>query len=149
MAHCVDCFFHQPVNDQVEERVLVGDEDPSLVRGWYKDQIVFYFNFSEKELTATGAGEVPLSPIYVTFNINPNEDGGGPASGFVTEEDMVQTHNVVATLPANSGYSPLWSVNAYDNMDFDEVMNLQSASSANILGMNVASVNCPVVSIEQ
>jgi len=31
-----------------------------------------YFNFSEKALTVDASGMVPLSPIYVTFNINPD-----------------------------------------------------------------------------
>lgn len=43
---------------------------------------------------------VPRSPIYVTFNANPGEEGGGPSSGFVTEEGTDQTHNVLAATPA-------------------------------------------------
>ena len=45
-------------------------------------------------------------------------------------------------------YSPLWSVNVYDNMDFDMVNNLSSAGMANILATGVATVNCPVVFME-
>jgi len=96
----------------------------------------------------TGSGMVPASPIYVAFNINPDEDGGGPPSGFMTEEGSAQTHNVVATVPGDEGYSPLWSVNVYDNAEFDDVYNLSSAQAATILGTGVAMVNCPIVSVD-
>jgi len=87
-----------------------------------------------------------LSPIYVSFNTNPGQEGGGPASGFMTEEGNDQTHNVVATLPGDAGYSPLWSVNVYDNADFGDVTDLDSATDAEILESGAATVNCPVVS---
>jgi hypothetical protein len=120
-----------------------GNADKSLHRGWFKGKIVHYFTFEEKALSGAA---VPVSPIYVTFNINPDQPNGGPASGFVTENGTSQTHNVLATLPADAGYSPLWSVNVFDNADFGEVSNLSTAQTANILGMGVALVNCPVVS---
>ncbi|MCB0840222.1 MAG: T9SS type A sorting domain-containing protein, partial [Bacteroidetes bacterium] len=119
--------------------------DASLTTGWYKDSLVYYFNFVEKTLSGP---MVPTSPIYVTFNINPGMPGGGPASGFVTDSGGVQTHNVVATLPEDATYSPLWRVNVYDNADFDNVMDLTSAGAANILATSVAFVNCPVVTVE-
>lgn len=122
----------------------IGGGSTGLNKGWYKEKVVSYFSFEEKAIVPSG-GKVPTSPIYVTFNINPNQTGGGPASGFVVETGTSQTHNVVATLTVDAGYSPLWSVNAYDNADFNSVMNLTTASSATILGMGVALVNCPVV----
>lgn len=118
--------------------------DTGLTRGWYKGQVCFYFNFVEKELTAV-SGAVPTSPIYVTFNINPGMSGGGPASGFVVENGTSQTHNVVATVPSDAAYSPLWQVKIYDNADFASVMNLTSAQNATILEPNAALVNCPIV----
>jgi len=123
------------------------EESPDLVRGWYKGMVVFYFNFSEKTLMATEQDMVPLSPIYVTFNINPDQPGGGPPSGFRTDTTG-RAHNVVSTLPGDDDYSPLWSVNIYDNMDFEDVSDLASVLSANILVMNAAIVNCPIVSAE-
>ncbi len=130
-----------------------GDEDNGLVMGWYEDQVVTYFEFGEAmfediDLPDEGHPEVPLSPIYVTFNLNPDEDGGGPPSGFVTESDSEQTHNVVATVPGDEDYSPLWLVNIYDNADFDDVSDLDSAEAANILATGAANVNCPVVETE-
>lgn len=125
-----------------------GSESSALHRGWYKDQVVTYFTFEEKALTTTSNDMVPLSPIYVTFNINPGMDGGGPASGFVTEEGSMQTHNVPATTPTDASYSPLWSVNVYNNSDFGNVMDLMTAQNADILATGVATVNCPIVSVQ-
>lgn len=133
-------------------RLRGGGEDNGLVRGWYKDQVVFYFNFAEKmlnvDLPADGHPDVPVSDILVTFNINPGESGGGPASGFMTELNSNQTHNVLETLPSHDGYSPLWDVDVYDNADFNSVNNYATALSANLLATGVALVNCPVISVQ-
>ena len=123
-------------------------EDPGLTQGWYKGKLVYYFNFSEKALMTDVSDMVPLSPIYVTFNINPDQEGGGPSSGFVTEDTTGRTHNVPATLPEDETYSPLWVVNVYDNADFRNVSDLASAQSANILATGVANVNCPIVEVD-
>jgi hypothetical protein len=122
------------------------NEPNTLIKGWYKEKVVFYFSFTEKNLTAS-AGKVPISPIYVTFNINPSDtnNNSGPASGFKTETSTDQTHNVVATLPSGEGYSPLWYVSAYDNAEFDNVDNLTSAQAATSAGSGLATVNCPIV----
>lgn len=124
-----------------------GDGADGLVRGWYRGQQVFYFNFGEAALTTTAGGSVPTSPIFVTFNTNPDEPNGGPLSGFRTETGTDQTHNVVATLPGQQGYSPLWMVISYDNADFDAVSDLQSAQAATIFGVE-GLVNCPIVFVE-
>ncbi len=127
-----------------------GGESNGLTRGWYKSMVVTYFNFLEKSLTATGNGQVPVSPIYVSFNLNPdpNNPNSGPPSGFVSEMGSDQTHNVTATVPADMSYSPLWLVNVYDNADFSMVHDLSSAQTANILATGVATPNCPVVSVQ-
>ena len=127
----------------------VGGGTPGLIRGWYKGKVVNYFTFEEKALTATENGWVPVSPIYVTFNINPDENNplSGPASGFVTETDGVQTHNVVATIPSDEDYSPLWIVSIYDNNDFESVSSLGTVLEATILANGAAIVNCPIVNL--
>jgi hypothetical protein len=129
-----------------------ADEDKGLTTGWYKGKLVSYFNFVEKDITvdlpSSGHPEVPLSDILVSFNINPDQDGGGPPSGFMTETGTAQTHNVTETLPEDEGYSPLWDVDVYDNADFGNVSDWSSANMATILGTGVAIVNCPVVSVE-
>jgi len=126
----------------------LADGDPGLVRGWYRGQIASYFHFGEAPLVTTAGGLVPTSPIYVTFNVNPGADGGGPPSGFVTEPGTSQTHNVIASVPGEPGYSPLWAVNIYDNADFDAVADLDTALTANVLVPYAAMVNCPVVEVE-
>ena len=125
----------------------LGGESSALTLGLYEDQVIFYFNFSEHMLMPDNNDMVPISDIFVCFNVNPDQPGGGPPSGFATEADMVQTHNVVATLPADADYSPLWNVNAYDNMDFDMVMNLTDAQMATLIAGGIALVNCPVVAL--
>lgn len=54
-------------------------------------------------------GQVSTADIYVSFNINPPETGGGPASGFKTEDSKPagQTQNVLEVLPKDATYSPL------------------------------------------
>jgi len=137
-----------PKGSTARKRYLAS-EDPGLTRGWYKSKVVYYFNFLEKELMAI-EGMVPTSDIFVTFNINPGMDGGGPPSGFVTEEDtpIGQTHNVPETLPEDAGYSPLWDVNIYANECFGNVMDLASATKAALLAMDAAIVNCPIIWVQ-
>lgn len=123
-----------------------GGGSAGLNKGWYKEKIASYFTFDEKAITASG-GKVPTSPIYVCFNINADEVGGGPPSGFKVETGTTQTHNVVATIPSSGSYSPLWLVNAYDNAKFADVSNLSAAQTAP--GRNLgATVNCPVITIQ-
>jgi hypothetical protein len=128
-------------------KMRLNGESPDLTMGWYKGKIVYYFNFSEKSLIIDQSGMIPESDIYVSFNINPGEDGGGPPSGFKTDSTG-RAHNVTGTIPSDSAYSPLWDVNIYDNADFDMVHDLSSAKNAKILVMGAAKVNCPIVSLE-
>jgi hypothetical protein len=119
-----------------------GGASSDLVRGWYRGEVVYSFLF-EQELSGPS---VPAITIYVSFNLNPDQDGGGPASGFKTEAGSTQTHNVITALPGELGYSPLWSVDPYDNADFPGVRDLASIADASVLADGVALVNCPVVS---
>ena len=121
----------------------VGGGNTNLQSGWYQGKIVKYFTFEEKALSAVGS-EVPISPIYVSFNINPGQPDGGVASGFKADS-RGQTHNVVQTIPTDSDYSPLWLVNVYDNANWSQVYNLDSVLGANIIAAGIATVNCPIV----
>ncbi len=127
-------------------------ESNELFSGWYKSKLIYYFTFEEKELVVnlpeTGSPYVPISGILVTFNVNPGLPGGGPASGPVTEADSDQTHNVLETMPEDEDYSPLWSVDVYDNADFNNVNDWESATNATILATGVMHVNCPVVAVD-
>ena len=125
-----------------------GGVSAGLHRGWYRGQVVFYFTFEEKALTTTPQGAGPVSPIFVTFNVNPDQPDGGPPSGFVTENGGSQTHNVVQTIPSDDGYSPLWLVNVYDNADFANVRSIQDVGQAMVLAGGVATVNCPIVYVD-
>jgi hypothetical protein len=122
-----------------------GGGSAALIRGWYKNQVVFYFSFDERTLQTTARGEVPLSPIFVTFGRNPDQPDGGPPSGFRTEPGTTQTHNVVGTLPSDATYSPLRSLTVYDNAAFTSVRDLPSARAARPLATGAGLVNCPVV----
>jgi hypothetical protein len=132
-----------PRGSTARQRLEQGDA--GLSRGWYRGRVVYYFNFAEHGLTGD---QVPLADIFVTFNVNPGTDGGGPASGFKTEAGTQQTHNVLTALPADAGYSPLWAVDPYDNADFEQVNDLASVAQAQVLARNVAQVNCPVVEVD-
>jgi hypothetical protein len=123
-------------------QLRVGGASAALGTGWFDGKTVRYFTFGERALSGS---IVPISPIFVSFDKNPGTDGGGPASGFKTEPGTMQTHNVVATLPADAGYSPLWQVSVYDNSAFDQVHDLATLHQAPVLAANVATVNCPIV----
>ena len=122
----------------------LAGESNALLQCWYRDKVGVYFSFMEHPLTPSGA-TVPTSPIYVLFNTNPDQPNGGPPSGFVVESGTDQTHNVLATVPGQATYSPLWRVSVINNSDFGAVNNLPTAQGANIMAMNVMNVNCPVV----
>mgnify|MGYP000291755584 CR=1 FL=1 len=127
----------------------LGSGNNSLHRGWYKNKVVYYFTFEEKALSLTSYGHTPISLMYVSFNVNPGKDGGGFPSGYKTETGSMLTHNIAATTPVDSTYSPLWQLNIYDNADFQMVTDLSSARDANILQNNVAIVNRPLVHTTQ
>jgi len=124
----------------------LGTESNELQRGWYRGKVVSYFSFEEAPLMVA-SGTVPAAPIFVTFNVNPDEAGGGPPSGFLHEPSSAQTHNVPSVLPDGAGYSPLWAVSVYDNAAFADVMDLQTATGAPLLAAGVANVNCPIVDV--
>ena len=142
-----DKLLNMPVvPDKSQARLRLNGEDAGLHRAWYQGQVAKYFSFKEAPLSLAGAN-VPVSPIFVTFNTNPGEKGGGPSSGFRTAPGSQQTHNVPATLPGDAGYSPLWLVVVYDNADWPAVHDLTTAQEAKVLSPAVADVNCPIVSI--
>lgn len=136
------------VPDRSVARIRHGGGSNQLQSGWYRGQVVKYFAFDETALSGGGTDTVPVSPIYVTFNVNPDQPNGGPGSGFRMEAGSKQTHNVVQTVPGDAGYSPLWLVNVYDNADWPNVRDLNTVLAAKILAPAVATVNCPIVEIQ-
>jgi hypothetical protein len=115
----------------------------NLRQGWYRDQVIFYFTFAERQVVTTAGGSVPLADLFVTFNVN-----GDRASGYVKEMGTAQTHNVLAALPADASYSPLWTIRVYDNSAFDAVRDLAAARAAPVVDNSLFILNAPVVSQE-
>jgi hypothetical protein len=143
-----DKLLNMPVvPDKSSARLLVNGGSPGLQRAWYRGQVAKFFLFDEAPLTASG-DKVPVSPIYDGFNVNPGEPNGGVASGFRTEPNSGQTHNVTATAPGDPGYSPLWLRVVYDSADWPSVLNLETALKAKKVPAEVLTINCPVVLIE-
>lgn len=133
------------VPDKSMARTRLNGGSAELQQAWYRGKVAKYFRFSETTLMAAEHDLVPISPIYVTFNVNPDKPNGGPSSGFHVEPNREQTHNVPSTLPGDMGYSPLWLVSVYDNADWPMVRDLNSIANAKILAASVATVNCPIV----
>jgi hypothetical protein len=86
---------------------------------------------------------MPTSPIYVAFQRDPDQPGGGPSSGFRHEPGTEQTHNVVFSVPGDTAYSPLWDVQIYAGRDFDKVRDADSALRARWIARGPL-VNCPI-----
>jgi hypothetical protein len=119
-----------------------------LLQGWYRNQVFFYFAFTERLLTLPVGNGFEPRPLFVSFNINPGEAGGGFPSGFRGELGSLQTHNVLSFLPDQADYAPFWLLIAYDRADFDDVIDLATAQEAEILTA-LQVVNSPVVDIEE
>jgi len=134
-----------PEGSTATRRFRVGR--PNLFSGWHRGQVIKFFRFEERRLAGDSTGTVPTAPIFVTFTVNPDQPGGGYASGFMRDQRGSQTHNVLSTMPDEPGYSPLWEVQVYDNAAFRTVVTLEAAKKAKILGAGVATVNCPVVEV--
>ena len=132
------------VPDKSTAKARLKGGSAGLQRAWYQGQVAKFFSFDEAPLSGSS---VPLSPIYVTFNVNPDQPNGGPGSGFKAEPNSEQTHNVPTTLPGDAGYSPLWLVAVYDNANWSEVKDLKTALNAKVLAPAAAMVNCPIVFI--
>lgn len=134
------------VPDKSTARARLKGGNAELQRAWYQGQVAKFFSFNEAPLSAAGPN-IPVSPIYVTFNINPGAPNGGPVSGFRTASNSQQTHNVPFALPGDPLYSPLWLVTIYDNADWPSVRDEATALKAKVLAPEAATVNCPIVFI--
>jgi hypothetical protein len=87
------------VPDKSRARLRFNGGNSELKRAWYRGQVAKFFLFDEPPLSASG-DKIPVSPIYDGFNVNPGAPNGGVESGFRTEPNSSQTHNVTATAPA-------------------------------------------------
>jgi hypothetical protein len=133
------------VPDKSRARVRWGGGSLELQRAWYHDQVAKFFLFDEAPLSVSG-DKVPVSPIYDGFTINPGQPGG--EKEFCTDPNTTQTHNVVATMPGDKAYSPLWLRVVYDSAACPSVHNLETALQAKKVAANVLLINCPMVSVK-
>jgi hypothetical protein len=123
-----------------------GTEGTALHRGWYKDQVFYYFTFEEAPIRVMNS-EVPRGTAYVAFNTNPGQAGGGWPSGFMTESGSDRTHIVVDGIDTGA-YFPLRAVTAYDNAAFASVVDLTTAAAATPIDLEPVFWNAPLVEIE-
>jgi hypothetical protein len=133
------------VPDKSRARVRWGGGSLELQRAWYHDQVAKFFLFDEAPLSVSG-DKVPVSPIYDGFTINPGQPGG--EKEFCTDPNTTQTHNVVATMPGDKAYSPLWLRVVYDSAACASVHDLETALQAKKVAANVLLINCPMVSVK-
>jgi hypothetical protein len=141
-----DKLINMPiVPDKSRASVRFNGGKNELQRAWYRGQVAKYFIFDEAPLSVSG-DDVPVSPIYDGFTINPGEPNGGTA--FHTEPNTMQTHNVVATVPGDREYSPLWLRVVYDSAQWGSVHDLDTAQKAEVVPAETLLINCPIVSIK-
>jgi hypothetical protein len=141
-----DKLLNMPVvPDKSRARLRLNGGNPELQRAWYRGQVAKFFLFDEAPLSVSG-DKVPVSPIYDGFTINPGQPGG--EMEFCTDPNSKQTHNVVATVPGDRDYSPLWLRVVYDSAACASVHNLETALKAKKVPAKVLLINCPVVSME-
>jgi hypothetical protein len=133
------------VPDRSRARVHFGGGQQELQRAWYRGQVAEYLLFDEAPLSVAG-DEVPISPIYDGFTVNPGQPNGG--SEFRTEPNTMQTHNIVASIPGDNDYSPLWLRVVYDAAEWPSVTNLQAAQKAKVIPAETLLINCPIVSVK-
>jgi hypothetical protein len=133
------------VPDKSRARTRFNGGNPELQRAWYQGKVAKFFLFDEAPLMVSG-DKVPVSPIYDGFTINPGQAGG--EMEFCTDPNSTQTHNVVATVPGDKAYSPLWLRVVYDSAACASVHNLDTALKAKVVPAKVLLINCPIVSID-
>jgi hypothetical protein len=133
------------VPDNSRARVHFGGGQHELQRAWYRGEVAKFLLFDEAPLSLSG-DEVPVSPIYDGFTVNPGEPNGG--IDFHTEPNSMQTHNIVATIPGDKDYSPLWLRVVYDAAEWASVTNLEAAQKAKVIPAETLLINCPIVSVK-
>ena len=124
--------------------VQFNGRNSDLQSAWYQGQVAKFFLFDEAPLSVSG-DNVPVSPIYDGFTINPGEPNGGKE--LCTDPGSTQTHNIAGTVPGDKAYSPLWLRIVYDSAACSSVHNLETALQAKKVAAPVLFINCPIVAI--
>ncbi|MFZ0546974.1 MAG: hypothetical protein WAM60_16115 [Candidatus Promineifilaceae bacterium] len=118
---------------------VVRTEEPAQVfnktDGWYQDQSISYYSFSNPIPSSDGGASVTPAPIYVLFF-----GDGTPVPG---------QRNIVDDVPGDSDYSDLWQVNVVTVPDNYVANTIRSYAqivdgSYTVTPMDIF-VNCPVV----
>jgi hypothetical protein len=114
-------------------------DEKELVEGWFKDRQVQYYDFGTN--TPLGANNtVPVQPIWV-FIHGMNADG--------TPDFVEGQHNIVNTVPGETGYSDLWQVQLVTVPEDYEPDSIRSAQELLDAGFEITPtemlVNCPIV----
>ena len=121
----LDLFVNCPVVP--EGSSLADPSDAPYTQGWYRGQMVFYFDF--------GLNPVETAPIYVLF--------------YGDDTPVPGQHNVVDTVPGQMNYSAFWQVHKVtvpDDYVADSATSLSDLQAASypITPTNIL-VNCPIV----
>jgi hypothetical protein len=132
------------VPDKSRARFRFNGGNTELQRAWFQSQVAEFFLFDEAPLSVSG-DNVPVSPIYDGFTINPGEPNGGKE--LCTDSGSTQTHNIAGTVPGDKAYSPLWLRVVYDSAACNSVHNLETALQAKKVAAPVLFINCPIVAI--
>jgi hypothetical protein len=106
-----------------------------LTSGWFRNQPVTYYNFSNPIPSPDGGASVTPAPIYVLFY------GDGTP--------VPDQRNIIDVVPGDNGYSDLWQVHAVNVPDDTVANDIRSYvqivdGGYQVTPMNVF-VNCPVV----
>ena len=132
---------HTPLDPPVVKTVtvMVGEGKVyNLVDGWYQGQGIQYYDFGAN--TPLVDGNVLTAPIYVFVSGFTSDGSPNAVSG---------QHNVVDTIPGDSGYSDLWKVNFVNVSSDYQADSVRSVDDINQMGYIITEsstlVNCPIV----
>jgi hypothetical protein len=125
-------------------RRRMAHTDNSLQSAWYRGAVAHYFLFEAPpaRVVHMTQGLIDTSLVYVTY-----VQQDDPRSGFLMESVGRRTHNVFASAPGDSDYTPLCARVVYDNGAFNGVGNLSGAVLAKEIERPQGLENCPIVDV--
>ena len=94
------------VPDKSKASIRLNGASAELHRAWFQGKVAKFFSFDEAPLAVAG-GNVPLSPIYVTFNISPDQPNGSTRFRILhTEPNSPQTRTTCRSRCRNDMGAP-------------------------------------------
>jgi hypothetical protein len=121
-----------------------------LQNGWYRGQIVKYLLFENPQSPfplILGAERVE-TPQMFGFLANDRD----VLDGFAVDPQSGETHNVVAVLPGEESYAPLWVLQVFKLTAFDRFNSLADAireDEENSIDLGILHINAPIVGLEE